>query len=72
MTDLVTEGGVVAAEGTIAAGDRTDVPWQLITGDCGATGGRELVIVHWGAGAGLAIGLVESCLLPDGFARAAT
>jgi hypothetical protein len=71
VSELVTDGGVVTAEGTVAAGDRTDVPWQLVTGDCGATAGRELVIVRWGAGAELAIGLVESCLLPDGFAQAA-
>jgi hypothetical protein len=69
--DLIAQGGAVAAEGVVKADDRYDVPWQLITGECGAASGsspgRQLVIVRWGAGPTLAIGVVESCLLPAGF-----
>jgi len=70
--ELLALGGAVAAQGSVTVDGRDDVPWQLITSDCGVdpgpTEGRELVIVSWNSGMSLSVGLVESCLLPDGFA----
>jgi hypothetical protein len=73
--ELLDQGGTVAAEGSTRAQGLDAAPWQLITGDCGVgpgpAEGRSLVIVRWGSGADLAIGLIEACLLPDGFTGAA-
>jgi hypothetical protein len=69
---LLAAGGVIAADGVAKMSDRPRVAWRLVTAECGVaagpTPGRKLVVVRWDEAGDVVLGLVEACLLPDGFA----